>query len=98
MEQMAFCDLSHTYHKQVTNVSQHVFVILGWGILTSPLNNIYHVILRIDNSGRSVIYNFDHDSETMLVIITCDIPNKREYFSLSFDRTGIAIKFDEVFF
>ena len=39
MVQMAFCDLSHTFHKQVTNVSQHVFVILLWGILTSPLNN-----------------------------------------------------------
>ena len=35
--QMAFYDLSHTFHKQVTNVSQHVFVILLWGILTSPL-------------------------------------------------------------
>ena len=37
MVQIAFCDLSHTFHKQVTNVSQHVFVILLWGILTSPL-------------------------------------------------------------
>ena len=35
---MAFCDLLHTFHKQVTNVSQHVFVIQLWGILTSPLN------------------------------------------------------------
>ena len=35
--QMAFCDLSHTFHKQVTNVSQHVFVILLWEILMSPL-------------------------------------------------------------
>ena len=34
---MAFCDLSHTFHKQVTNVSQPVFVILLWGILTSPI-------------------------------------------------------------
>ena len=37
MVQMAFCDLLHTFHKQVTNVSQHVFVILLGGILTSPL-------------------------------------------------------------
>ena len=37
MVQMAFCDLSHTFHKQVTNVSQQVFVILLWGILMSPL-------------------------------------------------------------
>ena len=35
MVQMAFYDLSHTFHKQATNVSQHVFVILLWGILTS---------------------------------------------------------------
>ena len=35
--QMAFCDLSHTFHKQVTNISQHVFVILLWGVLTPPL-------------------------------------------------------------
>ena len=37
MVQMAFCDLSHTFHKQVTNVSQHVFVILLCGILMPPL-------------------------------------------------------------
>ena len=30
MVQTAFCDLLHTFHKQVTNVSQHVFVILLW--------------------------------------------------------------------
>ena len=34
--QMAFCHLLHTFHKQVTNVSQHAFVILLWAILTSP--------------------------------------------------------------
>ena len=28
MVQMAFRDLSDTFHKQVTNVSQHAFVIL----------------------------------------------------------------------
>ena len=32
--------LSHTFHKQVTNVSQHIFVILLWGIITSPLRGI----------------------------------------------------------
>ena len=32
-----FCDLLHTFHKQVTNASQHVFDILLWSILTSPL-------------------------------------------------------------
>ena len=36
MVQMAFCDLSHTFHKQVTNVSQHVFVILLWDFDVSP--------------------------------------------------------------
>ena len=30
----------------------------------------------------------------MLVIITCDIPNKRGYFSSSFDRSLIEIKSD----
>ena len=46
MVQMAFCDLSHTFHKQVTNVSQHFFVILLWGILTSPLI-IFTTITRV---------------------------------------------------
>ena len=27
----------HTFHKQVTNVSQHVFVILLWGISNPKL-------------------------------------------------------------
>ena len=39
MVQMEFCDLSHTFYKQVPNVSQHVFAILLWGILTSPLTS-----------------------------------------------------------
>ena len=42
MVQMAFCDLSHTIHKRVTNVSQHVFVILLWGIRDFP----YHATFR----------------------------------------------------
>ena len=37
MVPVSFCDLSHTFHKQVANVSKHVFVILLWGNLTSPL-------------------------------------------------------------
>ena len=37
MAQMAFCDLSHTFHKQTTIVFQHVFVIQLFGILTSPV-------------------------------------------------------------
>ena len=50
--------------------------------------------LRIDNSGRSVIYIFDHNFEIVLVIITCDIPNKRRYFSISFDISVIEIKYN----
>ena len=49
--------------------------------------------LKIDNSGRSVIYTFYHNNETVLVMITCDIPNKREYFSPSFDRSVVVIQF-----
>ena len=40
MVKMAFCDSLYTFHKQVSNVSQHVFVIVLWGILTSPLITI----------------------------------------------------------
>ena len=47
MVQMAFCDLSHTFHKQVINVSKHFFVILLWGILMSPLINNNFVIIQI---------------------------------------------------
>ena len=36
-------------------------------------------------------YNFDHNSRTMLVKITFDIPNKRLYFSLSFHIGVIVI-------
>ena len=37
MVQMVFCDLLHTFNKQLTTVSQHVFVIHEWGILKSLL-------------------------------------------------------------
>ena len=51
MVQMTFCDLSHTFHKQVTNVSKHVFVIVLWGILMSPLEysvaNILSIALQV---------------------------------------------------
>ena len=46
MVQMAFCDLLHTFHKQVTNISQHVFVILLWGIVMSPLGKITWYIIQ----------------------------------------------------
>ena len=54
MVQMAFCDLSHTFHKQVTNVSQHVFVILLWGILTSPLIFYDRIIVDILSHVRGM--------------------------------------------
>ena len=40
MVQMAYCDLFHAIHKEATNVSQHVFVVLLWEILMSPLKSI----------------------------------------------------------
>ena len=52
MVQMAFCDLPHTFHKQVTNVSKHVFVILLWGILVSPLS-----ANRSQNNNSNIIQN-----------------------------------------
>ena len=52
------------------------------------------IALRIDNSGRSAIYTFYHNSETLIVMIAGDIPNERGYFSLSFDSSVIVIKFD----
>ena len=55
MVQMAFCDLLHTFHKQVANVSQHVFVILLWGILTSPLSRESHVLLSTGSEERGVL-------------------------------------------
>ena len=41
-----------------------------------------------------MIYTQDHTSETALVIITCNIPNKRGYFSASFDICVIVINFN----
>ena len=40
-----------------------------------------------------MIYTFHHNSGTALVIITCDIPKKSGYFSSSFDRCVIVIRF-----
>ena len=50
--QMALCDLSHTFHKQVSNVSQHVFVILLWGILMSPLLRLEKIAI-LQNSATA---------------------------------------------
>ena len=44
-----------------------------------------------------MIYTYDHNSGTALVIITCTIPSKREYFSLSFDRSVTVVKLDLMF-
>ena len=65
---------------------------LKWGI--GKLNPLCNGPLRIDNSGRSVIYTIDHESETVLIIITCNIANKRLYFSLSIDISAFIIKCD----
>ena len=51
MVQMAFCDLSHAFHKQATSVSQHVFVILLWGILKSPLRGNVKMIWKWIGNG-----------------------------------------------
>ena len=45
-----------------------------------------------------MINTFDQNSETVLVIIAYDIPNKREYFTLSFDRSVVVIIFNVIFF
>ena len=50
-----FCDLSHSFHKQVTNVSQHAFVILLWGILTSPLSTSIQFLFQLEIITRHVI-------------------------------------------
>ena len=44
-----------------------------------------------------MINTFDHNSETVIVIITYYIPNKREYFSLSFYRSVVVIIFNVIF-
>ena len=56
MVQMAFCDLSQTFHKQVTNVFQHVFVILLWGILMSP----YQLYIKSPNFGKKSWLGWNH--------------------------------------
>ena len=50
-------------------------------------------VLRIDNSGRSMICAFDHMSETVPVTRTCHTSNKRIFF-LSFHVNVIVNKFD----
>ena len=57
-----------------------------------PVSVLYD--LRIDNSGRRVNYTIDHNLETMLVTITCDIPNKKWYFCLSYHISVIVNTFD----
>ena len=47
MIQMAFCDLLHTFHKQVTTFSQHVLSSYGGDCDVSPyvLNYIFGIVL-----------------------------------------------------
>ena len=58
MVQIAYCDLLHTFHKQVTNVSQHVFVILLWGILMSPLRCSQHDLESLVEYGPNSFLSF----------------------------------------
>ena len=53
MVQMDFCDLSHTFHKQVTNVSQHVFCY-------TTLCNLFFLIffLKLDSLVIFTFYMF----------------------------------------
>ena len=63
MVQVAFCDLSHTFHKQITNVSQHVFVILLWGILTS------HLTFKV----RPARYNIPYTQKVHTFVVQFDL-------------------------
>ena len=67
MVQMAFCDLSHTFHKQVTNVSRHVSVILTWRILKSPLTEFR--LVHAGNrclSSKSLMKMMAHEGATLV--------------------------------
>ena len=59
----------------------------GWGVGGG-------VVLRIDNSGRSVICAIGLISETVQSRITCDTSNNRAYFSVSFYVNNIIIILD----
>ena len=52
------------------------------------------VPLRIENSGRSMICNIAHISETIKGIIKCDISNDWANYSLSFDIDKFLIIID----
>ena len=44
---IASCGRAYTLHKQVTNVSQHVFVILLWWIWRLPFKDIIQLLIRV---------------------------------------------------
>ena len=52
---MAIVVLSHTFHKQVTNVSLHVFVAFLWGILTFSLTG--DVKIYTTGSSQNAAYH-----------------------------------------
>ena len=84
MVQMAFCDLLHTFHKQVTSVSQHVFVILLWGILKFPLTS-HNVTLIMSPLGwvkALVIYIGE------LIVLLSVLPI---YIVLCTPQTGVVV-------
>ena len=88
-------------HFYQDTINLYCFIILPFYLLIYDILAILiygqkvlaNISLRIDNSGRSVIYTFYHNSETASVMITCAIPNKRGYFSSSFDICVIVIEF-----
>ena len=68
------------FHRMYTSsVKREIFQGQVWS--KQNKNSVFY--LRIDNSGDSVIFTFDHNSETVLVIIACDIPNKRILIEMS---------------
>ena len=51
------------------------------------------LLLRIDNSGRSVIWTFGQSSQPRFCTIIYDISNERAYLSLSFDMNDTFLLF-----
>ena len=83
MVQMVFCDLSHTFHN-VTNVSQHVFVILLSEVLTSPLtwcitlyNSVFEINVGPSANGRWFFIRTDKFWENYIKIGPDDWQNFR---------------------
>ena len=81
MVQMPFCELSHIFHKQITNVSQHLFVILLWGILPLICHNPGSSFYLLVGSNWEKCGKFGRNSRFFLA----DIDGLRKYCT---DRYG----------